>query len=115
MIRAEGFDHRRAGLVRVDDMDLGARQSRRQCGGHEAHHSGADHHDPVARPGARIPDRVERRLHIGGKRRAARRDAGGNAAQGGNRQDETALVRVEAEDFGAEPVGGAGFHDSAAA
>ena len=63
-LRARGFD--------VDDVTSAPGSRAASEAIEKAEHAGADDDDAVARARARIPDRVQRGLHIGGERRAAR-------------------------------------------
>ena len=64
--------------VDVDDRDLGPGQPRGEARDEAADDARADDQDPVARPGAGIPERVERRLHVGREHRAPGRHGVGN-------------------------------------
>ena len=75
--------------VDVDQRDLGAREPRRQPCAQRADHAAADDGNPVGRAGRRVPDGVERSLHVGGEHRRRRpaRPAGSRAT--GRRQGRT--------------------------
>ncbi len=67
-----GCDFGAAGID-VDQRNLRAGQLGAQPGAQRTHHPRADDGDPVGRSGRCVPDRVERRLHVGGEHAARRR------------------------------------------
>ena len=89
---------RRLARVDVDQLDRGSRHAREQRRGERADHAGADHRDPVADPGRRIPEAVERGLQVGGQHRARVRHGVRHRHHGARRHDVAILVRIEAED-----------------
>ena len=56
-----------------------AGHAREQRRGERADHARADHRDPVADPGRRVPQAVQRGLHVRGQHRAGVRHASGTA------------------------------------
>ena len=70
----------------------------------EPDHAGTDDEDPIARPGARIPDRVQRRFHVGGERRPPRRHGRRHEGEAPGRRREAILMRVEREHRPADEV-----------
>ena len=95
------------GRLDVDQRHVGARAGARPDSAISRPTTpGADDDDPVARARAGIPERVERRLHIGGEHGAARRQAVGHGGQRGSRRDEAVLVRVQREDGAPGEAGG---------
>ena len=102
---AQGRRDRFAGRIDVDQLDLGARQPRRERGDEAADDAGADDRDPVSRTRRRVPHPVDRRFHVGGERRAPVRDIVGNVDDGILRHDEPVLMGMQAEDAASERFG----------
>ena len=92
----------RARRIDIDQRHLGARQPRAQIGDQRADHARADHRDAVGRARRRVPDRVERGLHVGGQHRARRRHVVGQRHDGVGRHVEQGLVRMQREDRAAD-------------
>ena len=107
--RAKGRGDFLARGVDVDNRNVGAGKARAKRRDQQADDAGADHDDLVARPRARIPQRVERGLHIGGERRAPGRNVFRDGPQHIERSDEAALMRMEAENRPAQPLRWTGF------
>src|SRR6516162_3516471 len=89
----KGRGYHFAGLINIDQLDLGARQPRRERGDEATDETGADHRDMVTWTRRRVPHPVYRRLHVGGEGRPPVRDRVGNIDDGLSRDDEPVLVR----------------------
>ena len=92
--------------IDVDQLDLGAGQPSRECGGQAADHAGADDRDPIARTRCRVPQPVDRCFHVRGKHCAPVRDILGNVGDGIARDDEAVLMGMEAEHTASESFSG---------
>ena len=99
---AQGRGYRSAGRIDVDQLDLGARQPRRERGDEAADDAGADHRDAVSRTRRCVPNSVDRRFHVGGERRAAVRDSFGDVDDGIPGHDEPVLMGMQTEHPAAE-------------
>ena len=78
---AERLDRASAAVVDVDDGDGRPRDADGKARDEQTYNSGADDDDAVGGSAARIPMRVEGRLHRGRERRAARRHGFGDRDQ----------------------------------
>jgi hypothetical protein len=103
VFRAKGRGDFRARDLEVDNRDLSAGKSRAKRRDEQTDDAGADHDDFVARPRARVPQRVERGLHISGERRAPGRNVFRDGPRHVERNDEAALMRKEAENRPSQP------------
>ena len=91
---------RAAGRCRTRQVDAGdARQQRRR---QQPDHAGADDQRALAGQRPRVPEDVERRLHVRRQHRAVVRHGVGDGDAHRGRRQEQVLVRVEAEDAAAE-------------
>ena len=79
----------------VDDGDVGARQPRTHRRDHQSDDAGPNDDDPIAGGRARIPDGVQRGLHVGGQRRPLGWNPVRHRRQHLDGCDERVLVRVE--------------------
>ena len=98
--RRDGFP----GGIDVDQLDFCTGEPRRQRGDKGTDDAGTDHGDPVARTRCAIPQPIDRRLHVGGKRGAPLGDVIGNGDDGILRDDKSVLMRVQAEHAAADCV-----------
>ena len=76
------LDEGAATKLEVDERDLRSWDAGRKIGGQQTDHASSHHDDPIARPAAAVPDRIQGRLQIGGKNGAP----GGNALRHGSRK-----------------------------
>src|ERR1700751_3913524 len=94
---AEGPCDTLAAGIDVDQLDFGAWQSGGESGCPAADHPSADDGDPVSGTRYGIPEPVNRRFHVCGKRRTSVRDIVGNVDDGFLRNDEAVLMGMGAE------------------
>src|SRR4051812_14174443 len=92
--------------INVDHRHVGPGQACRQIADQKANPPRPDDDDPITGSRARVPQRVQGRLHVGGERGPAARYIYGdrNEAIGGG--DEGGLVRTEGRKRGPGPGAG---------
>ena len=99
----------RAGLMSISSTRAPGTRAASACG-QAADDAGPDDRDAAADRGQGVPQDIDRRLHVGGQRRAVGRDRVGNRHHRIGGHDEQVLVRVQAEDAPAQQMIRAGFH-----
>ncbi len=105
--QAKLLGDRAAGRVHVDQDDVAG--TGRQPGGQQADYPAADHRGALTGLKARVPDGVERGLHLRGEGRAFGAHRIGHGDQHMGRRVEQALVRIQAERAAADEIGRTGL------
>src|SRR5260221_11855751 len=98
--------------IGVDERDARARQPRRQRCDETADDAGTDDCAAIADERSGIPQRVDRRLHVGGEHRALIRQRIGKRQHGIRGHVVAVLMRMEAEDATADRADRPGLDDA---
>src|SRR5262249_39122371 len=112
IVGAQGLNDRLAATVRIDGAHLGNWQLRSKGSHEQPDHARANNDDAVSRSRTTVPQRVERGLHVGSKRRPLWRDALRDGCQHLHGRIEIVLVGVQAEHLSAHELGWSVLYNS---